>query len=296
MKYTLFWILLLCFSANSNCQTINTEHVIELGKYYSSFMFRNDPPKSTTKDLGKEYATDMASALDFIKEASKSKNKLLSNKYLTLPDNQTLKIIYLVDALHQNPHKENVLDPQDLVDYLKTTDIPIHELVDEYYSTLFTAVGNKNKPFNLSKIDFEMKNYNLSNDRLKSIFYLRCMDFCGDEIYGYMNIVKPPNTSKALNYIEKYPKFNGLKYYQYTDLHFEDFEMELFNDKGNQSYKDYFLNVLYSTLLNHVICLKSEDRDQEEINDVLLGSILKDNSLYKHTIHKNTLESIFKKQ
>ena len=43
-----------------------------------------------------------------------------------------------------------------LIDSLSNKDIPNNELVDNYYGMLFTAVGNKNQPFNLSKKVFNL--------------------------------------------------------------------------------------------------------------------------------------------
>lgn len=295
MKSLLQIIICLIISVPVNGQNVERDQIIELGKYYTNYMFMSEPPKSAQKELDSGFDKELKKSIDFIKEAAKSKNKLLTNEFLELPDSFTLKVIYIIDALHQNPHKVTVLDPKDLVDSLLSTEVPSYELIDEYYSTLFTAVGNKNKPFNLSKVDFNLKEYGLDSDRAKGIFYLRCMDLCGSEIFGYMNIVNPPNTKKALDYIDKFPKFNGLEYFRYTDLYFKDFEMEIINDKGMQSYKDYYIDKLYSTLLNHLICLDKESKAKEKITELLLGSILKDSSLYKHTTHKETLERIFKK-
>ena len=139
-----------------------------------------------------------------------------------------------------------------------------------------------------------MKKYNLTTNRLRGIFYLRCMDMCGSQIFGYMNIVSPPNTKKALKYINKFPTFDGLEYYQYTDLSFEDFDMKIYNDKGIESYKDNFIDKLYSLLLNHLICLNKEGKSQNEINELISGSILKDKTYYKHTSKKKLLKKIFK--
>ena len=69
---------------------------------------------------------------------------------------------------------------------------------DGYYSMLFASVGNKVNPFNFSKIDFKLNDYNLANDTEKGIFFLECMDYCGKTIWGYMNVVKPPNTKRPL--------------------------------------------------------------------------------------------------
>ena len=121
------------------------------------------------------------------------------------------------------------------------------------------------------------------------------MSYCETEIWGYMNIAKPANTKKSFDYIKKFPKFNGLKYYQFTDLNFPDFEM-IIEDQGKQSFKAYYIDKYYDLLLSHLICLKKEGAKEKEVNDLLLGSILKDSNFYKYTKHKDILEGIFKEQ
>ena len=273
-------------------ETLNKQHIIELGKYYSRFMFNNDPSKELSKNLGKDYQVEMMNAVLFINEVTKSNNKILSEKYLTLPDTTTLKIIYIIDALHQNPHLKNPLEPNRVVNSLITEEIPYDFLVDQYYNMIFVTNGNKNKPFDMSKVNFRLNEYHL-NERQKAIFYLRCMDACGSQIFGYMNIVNPPNTAEALKYIQKFPHFDGLDYFQYSDFQFEDFSIEIYNDKGLESFKEHFINQLFELLLNHAVCL-SKEKSNEEVQDFLLSSPLKDQSLWKYTELEEVLKSIFK--
>lgn len=275
--------------------SINKSHIIELSKYYSRFMFANDASKELSKQLGSQYDNNLATSVSFIKEVTKSNNKILSDKFLVLPDSTTLKVIFIIDALHQAPHLAVPREANDIVDSLLNKQISLELLTDQYYQTIFTSVGNKNKPFDMSKVNFRMSEYGLASDRQKGIFYLRCMDMCGSQIFGFMNIVNPPNTEKALQSINKFPTFDGLNYYQYTDLQFSDFQMEILNDKGLQSYKDHFINDLFETLLNHAVCL-SKEKGQEEVQDFLLSSSLKDKSLWIHTELQQVLESIFKEQ
>jgi hypothetical protein len=63
------------------------------------------------------------------------------------------------------------------------------------------------------------------------------MGFCGTIIWRYMNLVQPPNYKKVIQPIDDYPKFNGQNYYHYLDFGFEDFEMKIDKDKGDESYK-----------------------------------------------------------
>jgi hypothetical protein len=289
-------LLALAFSFVSNAQDLNTNDIIELGRYYSNFMFGTEAPSATEKELGNGFDTRMTKAVAFIKEGTRTGNELLTPTYLKLPDETTLKIIYMVNALHQNPHKKHVMEKDRLVDSLKTVNVPRNELIHEYYSVLFTVVGNKNQPFNMGKVNFKMKDYELHSDEERAIFYLECMEMCGSQIFGFMNIVKPPNTAKALEYIKKFPSFDGLKYHHYTDLHFKDFKLVLINDHPAESYADHYLDKLYDVLLSHLLCLNDGKKNDEKINDLLLGSILKDPSLYEHTRNKPTLERIFQKQ
>ena len=296
MNKTILTILAICFIVFSYGQTKENDKLIELGKAYKDFMFRNEPPKDFIRELQTNVSENLKLATNFIAQTITTNNELLKQSFLSLPDNQTLKFIHIIRSINYNIRQENPIDNNKLIDSLKTTDIPKNELVDGYYSILFVSVGNKNIPFDFSKVDFKLKDYNLSNDIEKGIFFLECMDYCGKTIWGYMNVVKPPNTVKAYDNVKKFPRFNGLKYYQFTDLNFPDFEILIVKDKGKQSYKNYYIDKFYNLLLSHLICLNKQDAKEKDINDLLLGSILKDRVFYKYTKNKEILESIFKEQ
>lgn len=269
------------------------EKLIDLGKAYKNFMFRSEPPKETLKYLKENTPSDLVTTSNFIIQTLTTKNNLLKSEFLKLPDSETLKQIYIVREINYNIRDEIQIDNNKLIDSLQTKIISRNELVDAYYDLLFTGVGNKNQPFNFKTVNFELNNYNLSNDTEKGIFFLQCMNLCGTSIWGYINIAKPTNYEKAYNFIEKFPKFNGLKYFEYNDLNFPDFEMIINSEKGKESYKAYYLNKYYETLLYHLICLKNgygTDKDKERL---LVASILKDKNLYKYSENKDILEGLF---
>jgi hypothetical protein len=273
----------------------NDSKLIELGKAYKDFMFRNDPPKSYLKSIKKDASEDLKQTAKFISETISPRSKVLSDGFLKLPDDVTLKAIYIVRQVSLNLKVDDPKDNNLLVDELKSASINHYELVDNYYSMLFTAVGNKRGVKELGKMDFQLKRLNLNDETKKGIFFLRCMSLCGRSIWGYMNVAKPRNTKLALEYIDNFPMFNGLKYYQYTDFYFSDFEMELNGEAGLESYKYHFINQLYETLIYHMICLREEGAENSEINDLLLGSIMRTENLYKYTEHTEVLNQIFKK-
>lgn len=284
---------LFCGMMLGLCGQNSHQQMIFLAKTYSNFMFRNQPTKEVFKELKAMADPDMAATVDFITQTITTKNKILTTRYLTRPDDRILKQIYIIRAISLNQNEKTPVDNDSLIDSLTRADIPVYELVDNYYEMVFMAVGNKNQPFNLSKMNFKMNDYQLKDDTERGILFLKCMRLCGTTIWGYMNIAKPMNTAEAYKYIKKFPKFNGQPYYQYTDFSFDDFEMVIIKDNGKESYKRYYLDKYYETLLYHLICLRKEGGTQKEIHDLMLGSILSKRSLYSYTRYKDTLESMF---
>jgi hypothetical protein len=267
--------------------------LIELAKIYRNFMFRNSPTTTTFEQLAEIKSTELTNSTKFIKETITTNNKLTSTEFLKLPDDSTLKYAYIIRRINWNIREENPKDNNELILELSESDIARYELIDSYYDMLFSGVGNKNRPFDLTAVDFQMNKYDLQDDTEKGIFFLKAMDLCGIVIWGYMNIVKPPNYKKAMPFIEKYPMFNGQPYYQYLDFGFGDFEMKIVKDKDKESYKSYYLNKYYDTLLSHLECLSRKKKYKEERTDLLLGSILKEKNYYKYSKKKEVLDSLF---
>jgi len=266
--------------------------IANLSSAYHTYMFRSEPTKSHLKEIKKNRKiNNLAFATDFILEIIQSNNKILTNKYLKLPDDKLLKSIYIIRKIDFDTDEYN---PENLLDSLLEVDIQHEILVDNYYSMIFTACSNKNKPFDFSKYDFHVTELGLTSKSEKGIFFFRCMRECGSQIWGYINIVNPPNTKKALELIGKFPKINGLDYYHFKKLLFEDFEIQV--GKEMKSYRSYTLDNYYTLLLNHLICLHKENQGEKAIHDLLLASILKDESLYQYTQHKPMLERLFQKK
>lgn len=290
-------ILLIAIIVFANITFVNghelNNNLEELAKIYRNFMFRNAPSINAYKDLEEIKRVELKNSVKFIKETITHNNQLATTEYLKLPNEETLKYLYIIRRITWNLSEESPKDNNLLITELTKKQVLRYELIDNYYDMLFSGVANKNQPFDLSSINFQMKEYGLKDDTEKGVFFLKAMSLCGTAIWGYMNIVKPPNYSLALNYIEKYPKFNGQPYYQYLDFSFPDFEMEIEKDKGNESYKGYHINKYYNTLLSHFECLNQKKKYREEGKNLLLGSILKEKSYYKYSEKKELLESFF---
>ncbi|MGV8946259.1 MAG: hypothetical protein ACOH1N_07510 [Lutibacter sp.] len=291
-KITLLILILVTNFQFVNATELNPE-LIELAKIYRNFMFRNNTTDYAYEQLTNIKSQELEKTTSFIKEAITLNNRLTTDKFLIIPDEETLYQIYIVRRINWNIRKENPKDNNELIFELRAKNVPRYELIESYYDMLFSGVGNKNQPFDLSQTDFRIDNYQLKDDTEKGIFFLKAIQFCGTTIWGYMNVVKPPNYKKALEYIDNYPKFNGQKYYQYLDFGFKDFEMEIEKDKGIESYKYYYINKYYQTLLYHMMCLNQKEKYKKERENLLLGSILKEKNYYKYSKNKETLEGFF---
>lgn len=294
IKFILTSIIMLIYSVLTlTAQTSEDKKLIALGKAYKDYCFRNEPTKEFIQSLKADVPNGLQEATDFIVQTITTKNKLTTLNYLKRPSDQVLKQIFIARRLDLNMREENPIDNFKLLDSLKKKEVLIYEMVDNYYDMLFGAIGNKNQPFDLSKVNFKLSEYNFKDDTEQGIFFLHCMRDCGTQIWGFINIPKPPNTKEAYKYINRFPKFNGRPYYYFNDFSFKDFEMVIIIDEGMQSYKAFYLDKYYETLLNHLITLNKEKRPEKEVHDLLLGSILRERSLYKYTKYKDVLERLF---
>lgn len=292
MKKIVFATLILSLGQTAWGQV--NDGLIDLGKTYRQFMFRNSPPESILISLDKYDNTELSFVADFIQETVKPKSNILSDKYLTRPTDKDLRLAFIVQHINFNIRKEKPVDNNQLIEMLLKKDLSTFELVDNYYSMVFAAYGNKVDPYDLSKTDFLLNNYGLKDDTEKGIFFLESMRLNGLLIFGYMNIVKPPNYAEALEYIGRYPKYNGSPYYQFLDLNFPDFKINIESETKQQSYKEYYIDKYYETLLSHLNCLR-ETGDKDKIYDLVLGSILKEEIYFKYSKREKDIKKLLTK-
>lgn len=289
--FTILFISQLAFGQNENYK----QELVELAKIYRNFHFRNEPPQDVFDQLNRIQSEDLTKSKNFLSELIKVNNAIATKEYLTKPDTITLKSIFIIRTINWNLHESEPRDNFEVIDSLASENIDYHELISCYYDMLFTAVGNKNRPFDMSKVNLTMWDYNLKNDTEKGVFFLEAMELFGTLIWGYMNVPNPPNYKKALEYINKYPSFNGQPYYQYLDLNFADFKLTTDKRKPKESFKGYYLNKYMNTLFYHTACLSQKKKYKEKRYDVLLGSILKNESYWKYSENPEVFEQIFKK-
>lgn len=286
-----FWLVV---SIQSTFANELDEGIIELGKIYRNFVFQNNPNESVFKRLNEIQVAELENTKLFIKECITLNNALTSETFLRLPDEQTLVNLYLIMKVNSNIREKEPRDNHELIREWRGKNVSRYELVENYYSMVFGGIGNKNQPFDLSETDFVIDNYNLADDTEKGIFFLTAMNLCYYTIWGYMNVVKPPNYKKALEYIDNFPKFDGQEYYKYLSFGFADFEMKIEKDKGPESYKYFYINRFYNTLIYHHQCLSQKNKTKKAADNLALSSILKEKNYYDYSKNQDYLNGLFR--
>lgn len=294
MNKKLIFLLFLVVSIESTFANDLDNEIIELGKIYRDFVFRNNPTDLTLKQINGINSPELLTTRNFVKECITPNNSLTSEKFIKIPDEQTLLNLYLIMKVNANVREKEPKDNIELLREWRDKNVQRYELVENYYSMVFTGIGNKNQPFDLSNVDFIIDNYELKDETEKGIFFLTAMDLCYLQIWGYMNVVKPPNYKKALASIEKYPTFNGQEYYKYKYLGFPDFEMQIEKDKGKESYKNYYINRFYNTLIYHHQCLNQKRKTRKDAENLALSSILKEKNYYEYSKNQDYLNGLFR--
>lgn len=283
-------VYILCCSI-SVAQSLNNK-LIDMGRLYNKYMHTGTPPKELAKDVENEPSKDVARAADFIVQAISQKNKLMTPEYLTLPDDVTLKNIYIIKSLCDNMSSNTPMDNNELIEVLSKKQITRYEMVDNYYGMLFLSVGCKNQISSYENLSFDLNAYGLEDEAEKAIFFLRCMEQCGNALYSYIYETVPSNTKIAYRYIKKFPRFNGQPYYKYVNFDFYDFAIVMPKD-GPRSYKIYYMSQYYDTLMNHLICLNKQGGTDDEKKDLLENSILTNRKYYKYSNKQAILNNMF---
>lgn len=286
----IFYLITILLPVSLTAQTVSKEKLIDMAGGYQKSWDAKDRAGNYEETVLKNLPPELLVTGKFCHEMLKPKCNLLTTEFLTLPDDNSLNYLWMIYEIYGKG--ENLSEMNTVADSLLNNPLSRQELVENYYSILFGKMINGSK-FDMSKINFQLDDYKFKEESDKATFFLVCMNYCGKYIWGYINIAIPMNTKEAIKYINKYPKFNGKKYYYYTALSFPDFNFQLETDKPKVSFKSYYIHKYIEVLLSHALCLRENGAKQSEIDDIFDNSSMKDESLYEYTDYKETLESIY---
>lgn len=206
------------------------------------------------------------------------------------PDSSTLKDIFIIQSVRYNKFLDQPIVDSVLIDSLVNANLNYNELVTSYYHNLFDDVLSKNRPMSLTTTNFDLSTYNLENDTEKAIFVLALFESCNTFIWGYMNIVRPPNYKAAHEIINQFSTINSKAYFEYTNFDFEDFNVTLETGKPKVSFKDHYISKFYSTLYYHYLCLDQKKKFKPMQEQLVSSSILTKKKYWKYC----KIPSVFK--
>jgi hypothetical protein len=291
-KIKAFWIICLITNLTCYSKIIETD-IVTLSKIYNQFHAFSDLTDDAITVLESYKGTDLETVSIFIKELCTKNNEILSKKYLIRPDSISLRYFHIIVLVNYNMFKSKAIDNNELAKKLLIEEFDVNESIRFYYSSLFNSIVNKNKNFDYSKVNIKLDSINLIDDTQKGVFFLEFTQSLGFQAIAYIKYAQKPRYETAYNYFQLLPKINSLPYYKYSYFGFPDVKM-LLNGK-KQSFKKYYLQNYFDLLLCHYDCLRKLNKNETEINDLLLGSILRDRNYYDYFKDKEILESIFKR-
>ncbi len=284
-------LAVLCVAVAAPAQQ-QPDRLIALATAYTSYMVA-DPPQQVLDKLQASFPGGPGTAEGFILHAIAKGNHLLTSTWLSRPEDSVLHVLYIIHTLSNKTGPANASGNERLTDSLLHKAIPVYLLVDNYYNMLFTAVGYKDRPFNLTFFNLQPDAYGLRDNTEKGILFLRCMQLCNSRIHDLMQ-KDPPDTKTAFGNIRMFPTCNGRPYYSYLDLDIAEFELPPDARQPPVSYKSSQLEIYYETLVYHLWCLIKEDGAVAERNDLLTGSLLRATSLYRYSRFNTMLEELFR--
>jgi len=296
MKLILPILFVFIFQLGYSQDNIYKSEVVKLAEIYKKYHVI-EPNDSIYLKLDSIKHIDLKQAKTFITELIQKQNNIADDKFLNKPDSVTLHSLYLVRGLTWNMFNSQFSKTPMIafgIDSLINEKVNYNEQFANYYSMLFTSILNKNRPLDMSKINFDLDNYNFENDIEKGIFFLESMETLGTLISGYF-YVEPPNIKKAMTIISNYPTFNNEEYYKFTSFKFDDFDFTYSSKDPKGSYKKYLLNKYMNTVMSHAICLSENENTRPEMNDILSNSILINREYWKYSESPEVFEQIFGK-
>lgn len=291
MNNVIVFLLLFCGQILVGQEAIEKQELLFLAKVYKENHAGN-PTNEVLLKLKSIKSPNLEGTRLFLSESILKNNSIATHKYLTKPDSSTLENLYIIRGLTWNMYSLNKSDKTFGIDSLLNQKTKYNELLANYYSMLFISVSNKNEPFDMSDVNFNMNDYGLTNLEEKGIFYLESMKSFGSLISGYFSF-DPPKYKSALSYISKFPKYNGDYYYNYVELDFEDFDF-LYSSNLKESYKKCLINELMITILNHCISVYLEG-DITKMNEIFSNSIIKNQEYWGYSESPEIFKEIFQR-
>jgi hypothetical protein len=284
----LFLISLKSFS-QTKLENKDLNNLIAIAEIYSKNP--NAKGEAFAKSIDSLRTPKLNHIAEVLIEIGKGDLGMLESNILTRPSNEELMMWYVIREIHYNRVNKTKIPKESKVvaNDILSQKIDERWLLDNYYYRIRGGIATLFNEADLSNKNIDIETLGFKNQTEKAIFYLAFIDAL---VGGRFKVLKSlKKNDKIIEFVNKLPKINGLDYYNYKDLDFEDFEW-IGYDKI-ESYKEVHINNLYEVLISQFIAIGEKDKKQGQ--EMYFNSILHEPKYFKFSKAKEDLEFVYEK-
>lgn len=227
--------------------------------------------------------------IDTLLVSGQRDGSILDAKYLKRPSDKDLIYWYVIREIHYNRNRESKKPRPDLdvAKEILSTKIDPRWLLDNYYYRIRGGIASYFNEADLSKLDLRFADLGLTDPTEKAIFFFNVMEAVGGG--RFMVLLATRNNKKILEFANRFPKFEGKKYYTFTDFSYPDFEWIGYEKR--ESYNQRHFETYYTTLYAHHKA-ETEIGEKRLADSLVRESILSKPEYFKFTSFADLLRRL----
>lgn len=288
LRIKAYFYLIVFFTATISLgQNLNkNDEIINLAQLYKKRHSLVDLKSEEFSFFDRYKGTNFETTAFFIRELTQENNNVFHDDFLSRPDSLTLKLFHTIIMVNYNMYDSNSIDNSSVVEKYQNSEILQYEQLKQYYGSLFTSIINKNRPFDYSQLNWDLRELSLLSKEEQATFFLTFIDKLGSQAWDYLNAIQGPNWDGIEKYITILPQINGKPYYEFSGFDFKDFKMKIY--KEDRFFKKFYLPKLYEVLVSHALMMIKKGYGVEEVDHLYSNSILSNEEYYSYCDQKLT--------
>ncbi len=288
LKLTAVFIILFSINSRAQIDSLSLNNLIQIAKVYSrGSSAQGDAYAEKIDSLRTPTLNHMC---DLYIAINKDRMSLLSDKFLTRPSNEELKLFFVIRKINSNNRSDKPIDNMDVAKEVLASDFDERWLLIDYYSKINHGLSFLFNDADLSKENIDFSRFNLKNKTEEAILFSA---LCDAFLLRFRVLQMMKNDEKLLEVASRLPKINGKDYYYYKDFDFEDFEWSGY-DKEN-SFKERSIRALYSYLIAHMNAEAELGNEEGLVRKIYVNSIMSQKKYFKYSGNKRDLKKMYKK-
>lgn len=286
----IFISILISFKVLS--QTTNVDKLFNFNNIVGGYRYANvEPEGDVLQKLKNEKAKEYQYVSSLVVTAFENPDSLLTEKYLTIPDSSSLRLIYKLNALYYTSFQKNESQQKKMLDSLNVASISQPDLVHSYYNFLFSFL--KKQSIDYSSVDIDLNKCVPGDSVGQIILFLTAVNICSMSIKSNPNLQSESLMEALENEYKRFPKFNKKPFYEMTAFPIIDFQVNFYQGIGISSFYRNRLTWYFMLLMGYYYVVKEESGETAAINKVWLKTALQNAELYSF-LNENYERSMIK--